>query len=108
VAKLDPMGLWSGGNAQPNSIGSGCRARPNSIPNSIEFCYRVRSNILGSGGKRGPISLGLVALPDPIALFLAVFGSDGHAKPKSIGSGGQARPNIVISLFFINHYLSSK
>jgi hypothetical protein len=52
--------------------------------------------------------LGLVALPDPIALFLAVLGSGGHAKPKSIGSGDQAIPNILIPLFFINHYLSSK
>jgi len=104
AAKLDLRGLWSGGNARPNNIGSGCRAKPN----SIESCYRVRPNILGSGGKLGPTSLGLVALPDPIALFLAVLGSGGHAKPKSIGSGDQARPNILIPLFFINHYLSSK
>jgi len=108
ATKLDLRGLWSGGNARPNSIGSDCRARPNSIPNSIESCYPVRPNILESGGKLGPTSLGLVALPDPIALFLAVLDSGGHAKPKSIGSGDQARPNILIPLFFINHYLSSK
>jgi hypothetical protein len=89
TTKLDLNGLWFGGNARPNNIGSGCRARLNSIPNSIESCCRARPNILGSGGKLGTTSLGLVALPDPIALFLVVLGSSGQAKPpNSLVSSG--------------------